>query len=79
MPPPQPRTGERLRVNKKLISNSFWPTKTGPKGNASLQTHLFSLDPWAIIDQAIKTTCPATARQEALQVGQSNPFYVVIE
>ncbi|MBS1212120.1 MAG: hypothetical protein H6R26_736 [Proteobacteria bacterium] len=41
---PAARVGERLRVNSKLISYSFWPTKVGPKGNASLQTLLFSLD-----------------------------------
>jgi hypothetical protein len=76
MPLPQPRTGERLRVNKKIIPFSFWPTKTGSKGNASLQTLLFSLDPWAIIDQTIKTTCPSVARQEALAcINQARDFY----
>ncbi|MFQ2239230.1 YaaC family protein [Aeromonas dhakensis] len=76
MPLSQPRTGERLRVNNKLIPFSFWPTKTGPKGNASLQTLLFSLDPWAIIDQTIKTSCPAAARLEALACTyQARDFY----
>lgn len=76
MPLPQPRTGERLRVNNKLIPFSFWPTKTGQKGNASLQTLLFSLDPWAIIDQTIKSSCPAAARPEALACTyQARDFY----
>ncbi len=73
---PPARTGERLRVNNKLIPYSFWPTKLGPKGNASLQTLLFSLDPWAIIDQTIKATCPAAARLEALACTyQARDFY----
>lgn len=76
MPLPQPRTGERLRVNNKLIPFSFWPTKTGSRGNASLQTLLFSLDPWAIIDQTIKTSCPSVARPEALACTyQARDFY----
>ena len=73
---PVARVGERLRVNNKLIPYSFWPTKVGPKGNASLQTLLFSLDPWAIIDQAIKTSCPPAAKAEALAcVAQARDFY----
>lgn len=73
---PVARTGDRIRVNNKLIPYSFWPTKVGPKGNASLQTLLFSLDPWAIIDQTIKTTCPAVAKSEALAcVQQARDFY----
>lgn len=73
---PSARAGERLRVNDKLIPYSFWPTKVGLRGNASLQTLLFSLDPWAIIDQAIKTTCPTAARGEALAcVSQARDFY----
>lgn len=73
---PASRVGEPLRVNNKLIPYSFWPTKVGPKGNASLQTLLFSLDPWAIIDQTIKTSCPTAARGEALAcVSQARDFY----
>lgn len=73
---PKRRAGEQLRVNKKLIPFSMWPTRTGRKGNASLQTLLFSLDPWAIIDQAIKTNCPGPARQEALAcIHQARDFY----
>jgi YaaC-like Protein len=73
---PAARVGERLRVNNKLIPYSFWPTKVGQRGNASLQTLLFSLDPWAIIDQAIKTSCPAPSRDEALAcVSQARDFY----
>lgn len=73
---PAPRIGERLRVNDKLIPYSFWPTKLGPKGNASLQTLLFSLDPWAIIDQTIKATCPHGSKPEALAcLNQARDFY----
>lgn len=73
---PAARIGDSLKVNKKLIPYSFWPTKTGAKGNASLQSLLFSLDPWAIIDQAIKATCPSGAKPEALAcVRQARDFY----
>lgn len=73
---PPSRNGERVRVNKKLIPFSFWPTKIGPKGNASLQSLLFSLDPWAIIDLAIKTDCPAPSKPEALAcMRQAKDFY----
>ncbi|OZB58271.1 MAG: hypothetical protein B7X39_17775 [Lysobacterales bacterium 14-68-21] len=76
MPLPTARTGERLKVNGKQIPYSFWPTKVGPKGNASLQTLLFSLDPWAIIDQTIKTSCPVQAMPEALAcLNQARDFY----
>ena len=73
---PAARVGDRLRVNNKLISYSFWPTKVGERGNASLQTLLFSLDPWAIIDQTIKATCPTAAKPEALAcISQARDFY----
>lgn len=73
---PIARAGERLKVNHKLIPYSLWPTKVGPKGNASLQSLLFSLDPWALIDQAIKTSCPTVAKNEALAcLAQARDFY----
>ncbi len=72
----QARTGERLKVNKKLIPYSFWPVNTGSKGNSSILPLLFSLDPWAIIDQAIKNNCPNLSKSEALAcVHQARDFY----
>ena len=72
----QARTGERLKVNKKLIPYSFWPVNTGSKGNSSILPLLFSLDPWAIIDQAIKNNCPTLSRSEALAcIHQARDFY----
>ena len=73
---PAARLGDRLKVSGKLIPYSFWPTKVGEKGNASLQSLLFSLDPWAIIDQAIKTSCPGAAKPEALAcMRQARDFF----
>jgi hypothetical protein len=73
---PPARAGERLRVNGKLIPFSLWPIKVGAKGNASLQSLLFSLDPWSIIDQTIKTSCPEPARLEALAcMRQARDFF----
>jgi len=72
----EPRDGGRLKVNKKVIPFSFWPTKVGIKGNASLQPLLFSLDPWAIIDLVIKESCPASSKSEALAcMAQAKDFY----
>lgn len=71
-----PREGERIAVNGKAVSYTFWPTRVGPKGNASLQSLLFSLDPWAIIDLSIKSSCPANALKEALAcMAQAKDFY----
>lgn len=73
---PAARLGERVKVNKKLIPFSFWPTKVTSKGNASLQTLLFSLDPWAIIDLAIKNDCPSASKSEAIAcLRQARDFY----
>jgi hypothetical protein len=73
---PNPKQGERIKINKKLIPFSFWPTKTGARGNASLQPLLFSLDPWAIIDLAIKTDCPSASKPEALAcIAQARDFF----
>lgn len=73
---PAARLGDRLKVSGKLIPYSFWPTKIGEKGNASLQSLLFSLDPWAIIDQTIKTSCPEAVKPEALAcMRQARDFF----
>ncbi|MBU1776633.1 MAG: YaaC family protein, partial [Gammaproteobacteria bacterium] len=73
---PSARVGERVRVNDKLIPFSFWPTRLGPRGNASLQTLLFSLDPWALIDLSIKNDCPTAGKAEALAcLKQARDFY----
>lgn len=73
---PSARAGERVTVNGKMVSYSLWPTRVGPKGNASLQSLLFSLDPWAIIDLAIKNKCSLSAKDEALAcIRQARDFY----
>jgi YaaC-like Protein len=70
------RAGERVEINKKPVSYSFWPTKDGEKGNASIIPTLFSLDPWAIISLAIKEKCPASSKDEALAcMLQARDFY----
>lgn len=70
------RVGERIEINSRQISYSFWPTKDGEKGNASVIRTLFSLDPWAIINLAIKEKCPVAAKDEALAcMLQARDFY----
>lgn len=75
---PSGRIGERITINKKLVPFSFWPTKTGKTGNASLQSLLFSLDPWAIIDLAIKSDCPSTSRPEATPVSHKRVIFMKV-
>jgi len=73
---PAARVGERLKVNKKVVPYSYWPTRTSDKGIASLQALLFSHDPWAIIHQTIKVECPAASMSEALAcLQQARDFY----
>lgn len=70
------RVGERVEINGRQVDYSFWPTKDGEKGNASVIRTLFSLDPWAIINLAIKERCPQPAMSEALAcMLQARDFY----
>lgn len=73
---PAARLGDRLKVNKKIVPYSYWPTRTSDKGIASLQSLLFSHDPWGIIHQTIKVECPSSSRLEALAcLQQARDFY----
>lgn len=73
---PTARVGERLKVNKKVVPYSYWPTRTSEKGIASLQSLLFSHDPWGIIHQTIKVECPTASVSEALAcLQQARDFY----
>ncbi len=70
------RAGERVKIKKRQVDYSFWPTKDGEKGNASIIRTLFSLDPWAIINLAIKEKCPQASKDEALAcMLQARDFY----
>lgn len=74
--PKKQRAGERIEINGRQLSYSFWPTKDGEKGNASIIRTLFSLDPWAIINLAIKEKCPSASKDEAIAcMLQSRDFY----
>jgi hypothetical protein len=73
---PAAKIGERLKVNKKVVPYSYWPTRTSDRGIASLQFLLFSHDPWGIIHQTIKVECPAASMSEALAcLQQARDFY----
>lgn len=70
------RVGERVEINGRQVDYSFWPTKEGERGNASVIKTLFSLDPWAIINLAIKEKCPPGSKAEALAcMIQARDFY----
>lgn len=66
MPPlPQPRHGVRLLVKKRPVPFSYWPSRQGRRHHA-LQSLLFALNPWAVIERAITKSCPKSRQSEAL-------------
>lgn len=70
------RQGERIKINSRQVNYSFWPTREGEKGNASVIRPLFSLDPWAIINISIKEKCAPQSKEEALAcMMQARDFY----
>ena len=75
MPLPQPQNGQRLEIKGKQIPFSFWPTRPGRRHHA-LQSLLFALDPWAIIERSIENHCAKPRRAEALAcVEQASDFF----
>lgn len=74
---PQPRPGRRLQIKRRPIPFSYWPSKPA-RNHHALQSLLFSLDPWAIIDELIDKKCPKARRDEAFScVEQAKDFYIV--
>lgn len=61
----QPRTGEVLQVLNRPIGFSFWPTYKGER-RPGLNSHVYSTNPWALIQVAVRKQCPAIAKEEAL-------------
>jgi hypothetical protein len=78
MPPlPRQRAGQRLQVKGRPIPFSFWPTRAGRR-HEGLQSLLFALDPWAVIERAVERDCPRTGLLEALAcLEQARDFFVV--
>jgi hypothetical protein len=78
MPPlPQPRNGRRLQIKQRPIPFSFWPSRPA-RSHHALQSLLFSLDPWAVIDELIDKKCPRRRRDEAFScIEQAKDFYTV--
>ena len=65
MPLPQPRHGSRLLVRRLPVRFSYWPSRKGRLHHA-LQSRLFSLDPWVLMQRRISKECPSSRRPEAL-------------
>ncbi|MDG9884143.1 YaaC family protein [Pseudomonas sp. GD04058] len=61
----QARQGVRIEARKRKVDFSFWPTVHAHKNRYRIQSTLFALDPWLIIEGSINKTCPAAAKDEA--------------
>lgn len=73
---PQPRSGNRLEVKGRPVPFSYWPSRSG-RLHYGLQSLLFALDPWVVIERAITKSCPKARQPEALAcLEQSRDFYV---
>jgi hypothetical protein len=63
---PPAKLGEEITVNKKIVPFSYWPMHPTRSGRHSLQSTIFSLDPWTLITQTIENSCMPAAKDEAL-------------
>jgi hypothetical protein len=73
---PQPRQGSRLTVKKRPVPFSFWPSRKRALHHA-LQSILFALDPWVVIQRSIEKECPKPRVGEALAcLEQARDFHV---
>ena len=77
MPPlPQARNGQRLQVKRRPIPFSFWPARASRRHYA-LQSLLFALDPWTVIQQVVEKECQSARRSEALAcLEQARDFFI---
>jgi hypothetical protein len=70
-----PRKGRVLKIKGRRLSYSYWPTYQG-ESRIGLQSVLFALDPWTIINASVKKHCPQASRNEALAyIEQAQDFY----
>jgi len=66
MPPlPGKRIGERLAINERIIPFSFWPVKSVGRGPRSVQTQIYTNDPWNIVEGIINSKCPTNRKESA--------------
>jgi hypothetical protein len=72
---PNATVGTPVLIKGRPLKFSFWPVYKGTK-RAGLQSNLFVVDPWAVMRDRIRITCPPAARAEALaSLEQANDFY----
>jgi len=73
--PAQSRKGLQLEIRSRPLPFSFWPTYQGAK-RVGVQSTVFALAPWTIINASVKLHCPTGAKVEALAyVEQAKDFY----
>jgi len=73
--PRQPRKGTQLLIRSRPLPFSFWPTYEGST-RVGVQSTVFALDPWTIINTSVKQHCPPNVKVEALAyVEQAKDFY----
>ena len=72
---PPPRNGNRLEVKGRPVPFSYWPSRKG-RLHYGLQSLLFALNPWVVIERSITKTCPKARQPEALAcLEQARDFY----
>ena len=72
---PQRRRGNQLKIKERPLPYSFWPVYQGSH-RIGLQSSVFALDPWTIINSSIRRRCPAVAQKEAHAcIEQAKDFY----
>lgn len=59
------RQGVRVDARKRAVDFSYWPTVYAHKNRYKIQSTLFALDPWSIIEGSISRKCPQAALDEA--------------
>ncbi|NDV01534.1 YaaC family protein [Pseudoroseicyclus tamaricis] len=74
---PQPYDGERLQTKGRPTEFSFWPTRR-LRAHAKIQTKLFALEPWGIIEKSVNDWTQGSKKLEALAcLRQAHDFYKV--
>ena len=62
---PDSRSGKLLKIKKRLLEFTLWPTKKGTRRHG-LQSRVFVSDPWVIIKHSIENKCPGHSKPQAL-------------
>jgi hypothetical protein len=71
----QPTDGAPVSILRRPLQFSFWRMYKGTR-RFGLQSNLFAVDPWTIIRDKIRTSCPRSSQPEAIAcLEQSSDFF----